>query len=75
MSDSYYTRSQPTYDAHRKMLDDFYKKYPALAENAEKNLTMLYPDSTFQPIFDGLEKDAPVKELKCPGAPKRSNKN
>jgi hypothetical protein len=45
----------------RTMMDDF----------REKNLVMLYPDSTFQPVFDGLEKDAPVKELKCPGAPER----
>jgi hypothetical protein len=51
----------------RTMWDDF----------REKNLVMLYPDSTFQPVFDGLENDAPVKELKCPGAPKRkrSRKN
>ena len=72
MSD-YYTRSQVTYEAHRRMFDDFNAKYPVLAENAEKNLVMLYPDSTFQPVFDGLEKAPVSKEIKCPGAPKRGN--
>ena len=75
MSGSYYERSQPTYTAHRKMLDDFDKKYPALAQIAENKLTMLHPDSTFQPVFDGLEKAPVSKEIKCPGAPKRGNNN
>jgi hypothetical protein len=76
----YYKYSQPTYDAHRKMLDDFSAKYPALSEVAD---TLLYPElgsfdaahtiamSAFQKIFNGLENDAPVKEIKCPGAPER----
>lgn len=75
MSGSYYERSQVTYDAHRKMLDDFNAKYPALAQIAENKLTMLHPDSTFQPVFDGLDTKPAHTREECPGAPKRSNKN
>jgi len=70
----YYKYSQPTYNAHRKMMDDFNEKYPDVSK------TLLYPDldaaqtaaiTAFQKIFDGLENSAPAKELKCPGAPLR----
>ena len=53
---------------HRKMMDDFNEKYPSLSNVAD---TLLYPDSTFQVIFDGLDKAAVSKEIKCPGAPLR----
>jgi hypothetical protein len=77
---NYDTESKEVLAAHRKMLDDFNAKYPALSEVAD---TLLYPElgsfdaahtiamSAFQKIFNGLENDAPVKEIKCPGAPER----
>ena len=72
MSGSYYERSPPTYDAHRKMLDDFYKKYPALAENSENNLTMLIPD-VWDTVVKKLDSAPPHTRRECPGAPKRGN--
>jgi hypothetical protein len=74
---NYDEASKATLAAHRKMMDDFNEKYPTLSKVAD---TLLYPDldaaqtaaiTAFQKIFDGLENSAPVKELKCPGAPLR----
>jgi hypothetical protein len=71
MSGGYYERSQPTYNAYRKMLDDFNEKYPGLCQVAD---TLLYPDSTFQPVFDGLETKPGHTRNECPGAPERKRR-
>lgn len=69
---NYDEASKEVLAAHRKMMDDFNAKYPALSEVAD---TLLYPDSTFQVIFDALDKAPVSKEIKCPGAPERKRSN
>lgn len=70
----YYKSSEPTYQAHRKMMDDFNERYPSLTGLADVVLQpkMVTFADTVQTIFNGLD-DSPTNKgiPKCPGAPLR----
>ena len=70
---SYYEKySADALRSHQDLLKEFDKKYRTLAALAN---TLLYPDpntiTSFQTVFDGLEKAPVSKEIECPNAPKR----
>jgi hypothetical protein len=67
---NYDTESKKVLAAHRKMMDDFNKRYPCIAEIAENNLTMLIPD-VWDTVVKNLDNSPPHTRRNCPGAPER----